>query len=139
LAIPLLLYFVGLANLGGYSPDYIDHLAVSTTALAVGLNAFINAYIHWRRRNVALREGAVFAGVGAVGNFAGANVGLGVRGELLLFLLGIFMIAVAVYMWRRDENGGRRTSRGGSSWAKPVPTAFAVGFTSGFFGIGGGF
>jgi uncharacterized membrane protein YfcA len=55
---------------------------------------------------VALREGAIFAGVGAVGNFAGANVGLGVKGELLLFLLGIFMIAVAVYMWRRDENGG---------------------------------
>jgi uncharacterized membrane protein YfcA len=48
LAIPLLLYFVGLANLGGYSPDYIDHLVVGTTALAVGLNAFINAYIHWR-------------------------------------------------------------------------------------------
>jgi hypothetical protein len=57
LAIPLLLYFVGQANLGGYSPDYIDHLVVGTTALAVGLNAFINAYIHRRRRNVALREG----------------------------------------------------------------------------------
>jgi uncharacterized membrane protein YfcA len=56
LAIPLLLYFVGLANLGGYSPDDIDHLVVGTTALAVGLNAFINAYIHWRRRNVSLRE-----------------------------------------------------------------------------------
>jgi uncharacterized membrane protein YfcA len=48
---------VGLANLGGFSPDYIDHLAVGTTALAVGLNAFINFYIHRRRRNVALREG----------------------------------------------------------------------------------
>jgi Predicted permeases len=56
LAIPLLLHFVGLANLGGYSPDYIDHLVVGTTALAVGLNAFINAYIRWRRGNVALRE-----------------------------------------------------------------------------------
>jgi uncharacterized membrane protein YfcA len=56
LAIPLLLYFVGLANLGGHSPDDIDHLVVGTTALAVGLNAFINAYIHWRRRNVSLRE-----------------------------------------------------------------------------------
>jgi uncharacterized membrane protein YfcA len=84
LAIPLLLYFVGLANLGGYSPDYIDHLVVGTTALSVGLNAFINAYIHWRRRNVTLRERAVFAGVGAVGDFAGAKVGLGVRGEPLL-------------------------------------------------------
>jgi uncharacterized membrane protein YfcA len=80
LAIPLHLYFVGLANLGGYSPDYIDHLVVGTTALAVGLNAFINAYIHWRRGNVALREGAVLAGVGTVGSFVGANVDLGVRG-----------------------------------------------------------
>jgi len=139
LAIPLLLYFVGLANLGGYSPDYIDHLVVGTTALAVGLNAFINAYIHWRRGNVALREGVVFAGVGAMGSFVGANVGLGARGELLLFLFGIFMVAVAVYVWKGDGNGGRRTSRGGSSWARLVPTAFAVGFASGFFGIGGGF
>jgi Predicted permeases len=139
LAIPLLLYFVGLANLGGYSPDYIDHLVVGTTALAVGLNAFINAYMHWRRGNVALREGVVFAGVGAVGSFVGANVGLGVRGELLLFLFGIFMIAVAVYVWKGDGDGGRRASRRGSSWARLVPTAFAVGFASGFFGIGGGF
>ncbi|MCI4446698.1 MAG: sulfite exporter TauE/SafE family protein [Pyrobaculum sp.] len=139
LAIPLLLYFVGLANLGGYSPDYIDHLVVGTTALAVGLNAFINAYMHWRRGNVALREGAVFAGVGAVGSFVGANVGLGVRGELLLFLFGIFMIAVAVYVWKSDGDRGRRASRRGSSWARLVPTAFAVGFASGFFGIGGGF
>ena len=48
------------------------------------------------------------------------------------------MIAVAVYVWRKDEDGGRRTSRGGSSCARLVPTVFAVGFSSGFFGIGGG-
>ncbi len=57
LAIPLLLYFVGLAYDPRYSADYVSHLAIGTTALAVGLNAYINAFIHWRRGNVQVREG----------------------------------------------------------------------------------
>jgi hypothetical protein len=148
LAIPLLLYFVGLAYDTQYQPDYIDHLVIGTTALAVGLNAYINAYIHWRRGNVRVKEGVAFAAVGAVGSFVGAKVGLLAHGALLLFLLGILMIVVAVYVWK-GASGTKTTSvRGGNPnqqqhgriiWPKLIPTSFAVGFASGFFGIGGGF
>jgi uncharacterized membrane protein YfcA len=41
LAVPLLLYLVGLAYLDEYPPDFLDHLVIGTTALSVGLNAYI--------------------------------------------------------------------------------------------------
>jgi uncharacterized membrane protein YfcA len=43
-----------------------------------------NAFIHWRRGNVEVKTGAVFAAVGALGNLAGANAGLVVHGHLIL-------------------------------------------------------
>ena len=43
LAVPLLLYWVGVHN---------PHLVIGTTALAVGINAFINLIPHARAGNV---------------------------------------------------------------------------------------
>ncbi len=148
LAIPLLLYFVGLAYDTQYQPNYIDHLVIGTTALAVGLNAYINAYMHWRKGNVRVKEGVAFVVVGAVGSFVGAKVGLLAHGALLLFLFGIFMIVVAAYVWKGGSRNKTASVRGGNPnpqqcgriiWPKLIPTSFAVGFASGFFGIGGGF
>ena len=162
LAIPLLLYFVGLAYDTQYSANYIDHLVIGTTALAVGLNAYINAFIHWRKGNVRVKEGWAFALVGALGSYVGARVGLIVHGALLLFLFGILMIVIAVYVWKGGSRSrtttatplqtkGEATTKpvmttqvephkcGKISWPKLIPTSFAVGFASGFFGIGGGF
>ena len=36
-----MLYLVGLAYLDDYPPDFLDHLVIGTTALSVGLNAYI--------------------------------------------------------------------------------------------------
>ncbi|MCQ4407125.1 MAG: sulfite exporter TauE/SafE family protein, partial [Sulfolobaceae archaeon] len=131
-----------------YQPNYIDHLVIGTTALAVGLNAYINAYMHWRKGNVRVKEGVAFAVVGAVGSFVGAKVGLLAHGAQLLFLFGIFMIAVAAYVWKGGSRNKTASVTGGNPnpqqhgkilWPKLIPTSFAVGFASGFFGIGGGF
>jgi uncharacterized membrane protein YfcA len=73
LAVPLLLYFVGLAYLPHQSANYIDHLVIGTTALAVGLNAFVNSFIHWLKRNVKVKKGLVFAGMGVIGTIIGAK------------------------------------------------------------------
>jgi hypothetical protein len=89
LAVPLLLYLVGLAYLDDYPSYFLDRLVIGTTALSVGLNAYIKR-VHWRRGNVEVKTGAVFAAVGALGNLAGANAGLVVHGHLILFLLSIF-------------------------------------------------
>ncbi|BFH72643.1 sulfite exporter TauE/SafE family protein [Sulfurisphaera javensis] len=150
LAIPLLLYFVGLAYLPGVNENYVDHVVIGTTALAVGLNAYINAFIHWRKGNVRLLEGVFFTLPGIVGTYVGARVGLIVHGGLLLFLFGILMIVIAVMVFRgKDRPSVSKTYTNGGETPKGllqrvklqriIPIGFAVGFASGFFGIGGGF
>jgi len=135
LAVPLLLYFVGLS---GY-PDAV-HVAVGSTALAVGLNAFINSAYHLRRRNVDLKTGTIFATAGVAGSLLGAQVGRTTPGDYLLGLFAISMIAIGLYMLL--PRGGTRDT------VAPYPrrrlvlvvlAGFAVGFLSGFLGIGGGF
>ena len=151
LAVPLLLYFVGLAYLPGVAGNptaesLVDHLVIGTTALAVGLNAYINAFIHWRKGNVRVLEGIAFSLAGLLGDYIGARLGLIVHGGLLLFLFAILMIAIAVMVYRGKDrptitrtytNGGGKLKR--INFARLIPVALGVGFASGFFGIGGGF
>ncbi|MFP3484563.1 MAG: sulfite exporter TauE/SafE family protein [Vulcanisaeta sp.] len=149
LAVPLFLYFVGLGSI----PD-AAHVAVGTTALAVGLNAYINSYMHVRKKNVAPRVGGLFAGVGLIGALLGAYLGRITPGESLLTYFAIAMIVLGVYMAIRRE-----TSQAGtvnevdhvleafrkcprltpSVILKVALLGFVVGFVSGYFGIGGGF
>ncbi|MEM3322871.1 MAG: sulfite exporter TauE/SafE family protein [Metallosphaera sp.] len=154
LAVPLLLYFVGLASvppqysstpaLASQYIDVVDHMALGTTALAVGLNAYINSYIHFRRGNVKILEGVIFTIPGVVGASLGSYVSHITPGKSLLFFFGILMIGVALLMLRQksadklkqDQNGGGLARL---SLAKVIPTGLVVGFASGFFGIGGGF
>lgn len=119
LAIPLLLYFVGLAYLPGVNENYVDHVVIGTTALAVGLNAYINAFIHWRKGNVRLLEGVFFTLPGIVGTYVGARVGLIVHGGLLLFLFGILMIVIAVMVFRgKDRPSVSKTYTNGGKLLK---------------------
>lgn len=115
MAVPLLLYLVGLAYLDNYPPDFLDHLVIGTTALSVELNAYIKRVYPLKEGNVEVKTGTVFAAVGALGNLAGANAGLVVHGHLILFLLSILMITVVVYVRQGDSGGvGDR----GLSWAR---------------------
>jgi uncharacterized membrane protein YfcA len=149
LAVPLFLYFVGLGSI----PD-AAHVAVGTTALAVGLNAYINSYMHVRKKNVAPKVGGLFAGVGLIGSLLGAYLGHITPGKSLLTYFAIAMIVLGVYMAIRRE-----TSQAGtvnevnhvleafrkcprltpSVILKVALLGFVVGFVSGYFGIGGGF
>jgi len=154
LAVPLLLYFVGLAYLPGVAGNstaesLVDHLVIGTTALAVGLNAYINAFIHWKKGNVRILEGVIFTLPGILGDYIGARLGLLIHGGLLLFLFGILMIVIAIMVYKgKDRPAVSKTyTNGGESrsilqrvnFARIIPIGFAVGFASGFFGIGGGF
>lgn len=141
LAVPLFLYVVGLSAL----PDSA-HIAIGTTALAVGLNAFINSYMHLRKRNIEPRVGVIFATVGLVGSLLGAYVGHLTPGTSLLTYFATAMIALGIYVAVHKERAqpGKDGSRGSTSLtttvaAKTAAVGFAVGFLSGYFGIGGGF
>ncbi|AWR95256.1 sulfite exporter TauE/SafE family protein [Acidianus brierleyi] len=150
LAVPLLLYFVGLGYLypqGTPQSNEIDHLVIGTTALAVGLNAYINSFMHFKKGDVKVKQGILFTVPGIVGSFIGASLGLLVHGSSLLFFFGILMIVVAVLMWRNKGKPARPVddvmkeieSSCKIRYDRILPTGFAVGLLSGFFGIGGGF
>ena len=149
LAVPLFLYFVGLDALPNAA-----HIAIGTTALAVGVNAYINSYMHMRKRNVAIRAGGLFAGVGVIGSLLGAYLGHITPGTKLLTYFAIAMIVLGIYMAVRQEPSKSGTQEEAprveeaqkkcpkltaSTAAKVSSLGFLVGLLSGYFGIGGGF
>lgn len=135
LAVPLLLYVVGVAS---------PHVAIGTGALAVAANAAMSLALHARARTVKWPCAIVFAGAGVFGAALGAQLGKAVGGEILLALFGGVMILVGAAMFLRRGEGGDpavHLDRGSAPRLLPplAGTGFLVGGLSGFFGIGGGF
>lgn len=133
LAVPLLVHVVGFEG--------APHVAIGTTALAVGATALVGLVSHHRAGNVSLARGAMFAIPGVPGALIGARLGLATPGARLLALFAMLMLVVAALMWLRKE------PRASSHSAAPknvqvgriVAAGFAIGTLSGYFGIGGGF
>ncbi|HEX7325242.1 MAG TPA: sulfite exporter TauE/SafE family protein [Rhodanobacteraceae bacterium] len=132
LAIPLLLYVVGLQDM---------HLAIGTSAVAVALNAYVNLIPHARAGHVHWRAAIILAVCGVAGAFAGSELGKLMDGAHLAALFAVLMIVVALLMLRPRKaavhaSAGDRvrylnTRLGG--------TGLGVGAVAGFFGVGGGF
>jgi uncharacterized membrane protein YfcA len=149
LAVPLLLYLVGLDSVPNAA-----HIALGTTALAVGLNAYVNSYMHVRKHNVAPRIGGIFAGVGLVGSLIGAYLGHITPGSSLLLYFSAVMIILGAYIAISKRASGAGTHEEGPRLAEArrrcpglnagkmlivAGAGLAVGLLSGYFGIGGGF
>jgi uncharacterized protein len=131
LAVPLLLYVVGVRD---------PHVAIGTSAFAVGINAAVNLIGHWRRGNVKWPCAAAYAAAGVLGAVAGSTLGKAVAGEKLLFLFSFVMVAVAIAMLRPRASGGDPAVRlNPAIAARLLSVGFVTGAISGFFGIGGGF
>lgn len=135
LAVPLLVYFVGVDS---------PHAAIGTAAVAVALNAAAGLAGHARAGNVKWPCALVFAAAGVVGALLGAEAGKALDGEKLLALFGGLMIAVGATMLLRRggaDNPTVRLNRASAGYLLPrlVPAGLGVGLLAGFFGIGGGF
>lgn len=131
LAVPLLLYVVGISN---------PHVAIGTSALAVSVNAFANLIAHSRAGNVKWPCAIVFGLSGVAGAFAGSTLGKLVDGQKLLFLFGVVMVAVALAMLRpRKAEGDASVRISPAIAARLVGIGLLTGALAGFFGIGGGF
>lgn len=131
LAVPLMVYFVGVPN---------PHLAIGTSALAVAANALAGLANHAREANVNWRCGIAFALAGVLGALGGSTLGKAFDGEKLLFLFALLMLVVAYLMYRgRGDEGieGVRCNR--ENLPKVIVFGSGTGLLSGFFGIGGGF
>ena len=131
LAVPLLIYVVGVTD---------PHVAIGTSALAVGANALGNFLGHWRRGNVFWRQATLFAATGVLGAVLGSTLGKLVEGRKLLLLFALAMVAVGIAMLRPRAQrvaGAPRFDRG--AIARLAGLGIVTGTASGFFGIGGGF
>lgn len=131
LAVPLLVYVVGLDN---------PHVAIGTSAIAVALNAATNLAMHSRARNVKWRCALVFAVAGVAGALLGSTLGKLMDGQRLLALFAVLMMVVGALMLKdrgRIGDAGVKLSR--ENLPKLLGLGLAAGTLSGFFGIGGGF
>jgi uncharacterized membrane protein YfcA len=135
LAVPLLVYVVGVPN---------AHVAIGTSAIAVGASAAVNLAGHARMRTVKWPCALVFAAAGIFGAATGAHIGKMVDGHRLLLLFGVLMVVIGLTMLRPRKSGGNsdiKLTRANVARLLPLlmGIGFGVGLLSGFFGIGGGF
>ena len=131
LAVPLLIYFVGVSD---------PHVAIGTSALAVALNAFANLVPHARAGHVRWKSAVIFGVAGVIGAFGGSTLGKLLNGQKLLFLFAIVMMTVAVLMARPRPAGlDNPECRTWTCFMPVIATGLLIGGLSGFFGIGGGF
>jgi uncharacterized protein len=131
LAVPLLVYLVGVTN---------PHVAIGTSAVAVAVNALANLGGHARGGTVKWRCALVFAVSGVIGAFGGSTLGKMMDGQKLLALFAMLMMIVGGLMLRkRSGEGNASVKLGRDNFPKLVGIGLATGALSGFFGIGGGF
>jgi uncharacterized membrane protein YfcA len=131
LAVPLMFYLVGV-------PD--AHVAIGTSAIAVGATAAANLVQHARRGTVKWHCAAVFAAAGVMGAFAGSSLSKMVDGQRLLVMFALLMFVVGASMLRRRKNAGNESVQlSRQNLPKLLLLGFFTGLLAGFFGIGGGF
>jgi len=131
LAVPLLLYFVGVPN---------AHIAIGTSAVGVSLNAATNLVGHARRGSVRWPCAIAFALSGIVGAGIGSSIGKLIDPQPLTLLFAVAMVAVALSMWRPRRGAEASDVHLTRKIAlRLIPIGLGVGLASGFFGIGGGF
>lgn len=151
LTVPLLVYGAGL------DPE----AATSVSLLVVGPVAAWGAISHWREGRVRVARGAVVGLAGVGGSLLGSRLSRSVDPDLLLLLFAFLMVFAALATLGRVKRQGTSglavdvpLGNGveapdsapevprfrGAAWAiRVIVAGTAVGFVTGFFGVGGGF
>ena len=131
LAVPLLVYLVGVTN---------PHVAIGTSALSVAASAASALIGHARAGTVKWRCALMFAAAGSIGAIGGSSLGKAIDGQRLLFLFAVVMIVVGLTMLRdRGDAGNPDVVCTRTNAPKVLGFGLGSGVFSGFFGIGGGF
>jgi uncharacterized protein len=131
LAVPLMVYVVGVGD---------AHVAIGTSAVAVGVNAAANLAGHWRDDSVRWSCALMFAAAGVAGAFFGSIAGKMLDGQRLLMLFALLMLLIAALMLKtRSRIGLAGVNLGWHNAPAIAGLGLATGTVSGFFGIGGGF
>jgi uncharacterized protein len=129
LAVPILVYVVGVEA----------HAAITFSLVLVGGTAFVAALLHNRRSRVDWKHGLLFVSFGAPMNFAAAYLSRRFSGPFLLLLFGMLMGIVGIAMLRERKGRSRQDTAHRHDVRSAIACGAAVGFLTGFLGIGGGF
>jgi uncharacterized membrane protein YfcA len=130
LAVPALIY------LGGQSAQ----AATSASLVVVGLGALSGLASHLPSGHVRVKSGLAFGAVGVLGSVAGSWLNRAVPEDVLVGAFVVLLVAVAGAMILRRVRGSGPT--GGDFQVhigRVLVAGTAVGFLTGFLGVGGGF
>jgi uncharacterized membrane protein YfcA len=136
LAVPVLVYVLG------------ESVTEATTAslIVVTAGSLAGGFAHAREGRVCWRHAGSFTAAAVPGIALGTLAGDAVSETLLLGAFGVVMLVAAYATWRRagEEDGGGAWQPGGSACPplrlpRDLVAGAAVGFVTGFFGVGGGF
>jgi uncharacterized membrane protein YfcA len=133
LAVPVLVYVLGQSV-----PQ-----ATTTSLVVVTAGALAGAAGHHLGGTVCWRHAAAFTAAAVPGIVAGTAAGDAVGGGALIAAFAVVMLAAAAATWRMA--GRRRQGDREPAGCPPMRIArdalagLAIGFMTGFFGVGGGF
>ena len=137
LAVPILVYLL----------DQDVSEATTSSLVVVAAGALAGSLGHHREGRVCWRHATAFTAAAVPGIVAGTFAGDAVDDRLLIGSFSLIMLAAAGATWRRASNGTGDDDGwepGGATCpplrlARDLPLGAAVGFLTGFFGVGGGF
>lgn len=120
----------------GMAPEILTHMAIGTSLATIVVTALSAIRTHQRRGAIRWRLVAQLVPGVLVGTVLGGLVAARLKGELLQFSFGAFLLLVAFQM----AFGVRVQAREGQPPGRALQTGAgaAIGFASGIFGIGGG-
>ena len=137
LAVPVLVYVL---QQDVETATTISLVVVTAAAVAGGFG-------HAREGRVCWRHAGAFTSAALPGVVVGTLAGEAISGTLLIGAFALVMLAAAAATWRKanDDSGkGDGTWEGGGvcpplRMPRDLVAGIAVGFLTGFFGVGGGF
>lgn len=136
LAVPILVYLLG---------QDVDQ-ATTSSLVVVTAGALAGSLGHHREGRVCWHHAGAFTAAAVPGIVAGTAAGDAVGGSLLIGTFALVMLVAAAFTWRRagaDQPVDTGPAPGRTcppiDLARDVPAGAAIGFVTGFFGVGGGF
>jgi uncharacterized membrane protein YfcA len=120
--------------------------ATTASLVVVTAGALAGGFEHAREGRVCWRHAVSFTAAAVPGIALGTWAGSSVSETLLLGSFAVVMIAASYVTWKRagEGDGGGDWQPGGSACPplrlpRDLAAGAAVGFVTGFFGVGGGF
>ena len=135
LAVPVLVYVLGQDV---ETATTISLVVVTAAAVAGGYQHALDGRVCWR-------HAAAFTAAALPGIIAGTALGNIISGTGLVAGFAIVMLAAAAATWRKasaehaDDDDGQGHTCPALRLGRDVSAGLAVGFLTGFFGVGGGF